>query len=84
MSEFTQREQLEISKNAYERVLNTISEHYVNLLNKEAPSNSEIETREYLAERVNFLFQEWIHFHNLINSLPPIIDVTLPSLLRKD
>lgn len=84
MSEFTHREKLEIEKEAYERVLNTLSNKYSELLEIETPSKSELETREYLAERVNFLFKHWMDLHTSLSKLPPIIDTSLPTLFKKD
>ena len=72
MPEYTPRQLLEIELESYERLLNTLTPIYMSLLEEEGCR----ETEGYVRDRINCLFEQWLHIKQKLLQMPPIIDLT--------
>jgi len=69
----THREQLTISLQAWERLLDVLSAKYVQWL-EESPSKGE--TLAYLQERIDYCYMQWDYTRKQLAALPPVVDLT--------
>lgn len=79
------RTELEGAMNGWERLLDTLSRKYVELLEEEESGSPAPLTKEYLQERVNYVFSMWHYTKTQLDKLPPLAkDCTLPALARAE
>lgn len=66
---WTHREQLQISLEAWERLITLYTTQYNELLDDEKPL---MDTMEYIRTRLNYCFGEWCYTQRLLSKLPPL------------
>jgi hypothetical protein len=77
------RIELEGAMSGWERLLNTLSVKYVELLEEEESGSPAPLAKEYLQERVNYVYEMWHYTKVQLDKLPPLAkDCTLPALTR--
>ena len=76
----THREQLQISLQAWERLLDLLSLKYVKWLEEDSAGCSE--TLAYLQERIDYCFTQWDYTRRQLSALPPLIDLTASAAKR--
>jgi len=76
MSEFTRIEILSMHLVGYERVIEQLTLAFNNLCETSCTSQTEIETKNYLKSRLDFLYTQWHQAYSDLQKFPHIIDLT--------